>query len=564
MKKSFLLLLIGFWAFGSVSQIEAALGPSNVGIIAMESSSQSKELAEYYAVARGIPREQILLLPGKPGILVSRKNWETKMRPAIRAWLQESNRAMQIRCLVTVWDVPLKIHARPADSPEVETRKTHLIEARAESVRKIASLLGYLEAAAQGRKPISAPGLSPDEPVDQLASRFDGALKKYQQVVGSLPQAQQRQAFTILQSMVLATGGNQSILSLYAAKKTAEKKTSVSAQQALFAGKQQAYQETLQSLERMPDTPARDESILEVTQSATGLLGGIRWIDEELAQLEKNETLAAFDDELALVLWPDYALPRWLSNPWHYTNDARPARRTKTLMVSRLAAPKPQIVKRMIDESIAAERTGLDGIVYLDARGLKTKPSDHKGSYATYDESLRLLAKRIQEKTDMKVVLDNRPDLFAPGRCPEAAIYCGWYSVGKFVDSFTWRPGAIGYHIASYEANWLQMPGSWKDPNKIPWCPGLLEDGAAATLGAVTEPYLLSLPKPDPFFSLLLTGKVTLAEAFHRTKPFVSWRVILIGDPLYMPFKNNPKLRHGDLPPELSRSLPAAAGQSAP
>ena len=64
----------------------------------------------------------------------------------------------------------------------------------------------------------------------------------------------------------------------------------------------------------------------------------------------------------------------------------------------------------------------------------------------------------------------------------------------------------------------------------------------AATLGPVAEPYLLSFPLPDRFFPLLLSGQLPLLEVYFRTLPQVSWMQILIGDPLYTPFKKNPIL----------------------
>ena len=66
----------------------------------------------------------------------------------------------------------------------------------------------------------------------------------------------------------------------------------------------------------------------------------------------------------------------------------------------------------------------------------------------------------------------------------------------------------------------------------------MLVDGITATLGAVAEPYLHSFPKPKEFFEELYSGKC-LVEAYYRTKPFNSWRLILIGDPLYRPFKEH-------------------------
>jgi uncharacterized protein (TIGR03790 family) len=282
-------------------------------------------------------------------------------------------------------------------------------------------------------------------------------------------------------------------------------------------------------------------------QQTHGLLGAIRWIDEQQQLLEKNETYASFDSELSLVLWPSYPLFLWVPNTLHHSLDDVPGK-LPTLMVARLAAPAPALVAKLIDASLAAERSGLEGKVYLDARGLPYDPQrDQAGSYGRYDQSLRDLAQRLREHTTLEVHLDNQAKLFAPETCPEAALYCGWYSLGRYVDAFTWQPGAVGYHIASIEGAKLRTPGATN------WCPAMLADGIAATLGPVNEPYLAAFPLPDEFFSLLLTGRHTLVETYYRTKPFNSWQMILIGDPLYHPFKKRPRLAEEHLPETLKK-----------
>jgi len=99
------------------------------------------------------------------------------------------------------------------------------------------------------------------------------------------------------------------------------------------------------------------------------------------------------------------------------------------------------------------------------------------------------------------------------------------------VDAFDFVDGAVGFHIASYEAQKL------RDPSSSTWCAAMLRDGITATLGAVDEPYLHSFPQPKEFFAELFKGSC-LVEAYYRTKPFNSWQLVLIGDPLYRPFKN--------------------------
>ena len=64
----------------------------------------------------------------------------------------------------------------------------------------------------------------------------------------------------------------------------------------------------------------------------------------------------------------------------------------------------------------------------------------------------------------------------------------------------------------------------------------MIEKGIAATLGPVAEPYVHAFPPPELFFSLLTSGKYTLAETYILSLPLLSWEMVLIGDPLYNPF----------------------------
>ena len=201
-------------------------------------------------------------------------------------------------------------------------------------------------------------------------------------------------------------------------------------------------------------------------------------------------------------------------------------------MVARIDAPTLALAKGLIDTAIEVEKEGLEGKVYLDARGIGKldKPNVPVGSYADFDRALLVTAKGMQEQTRWKWCWTSQPELFQPGDCPEAALYCGWYSLGKYVDAFDWKPGAVAYHMASAEATTLH-----KEDSQV-WCKRMLEDGVCATIGPVYEPYLVAFPRPNEFFSLLLQGRLSLVECYYRTKPFNSWMMTLVGDPLYRPF----------------------------
>ena len=258
--------------------------------------------------------------------------------------------------------------------------------------------------------------------------------------------------------------------------------------------------------------------------------GRLAQLQLEIGRIGGTETDAALDSELSMVQFEVYDLYRWQPNM--LKNDVA-GLRYRTLMVSRLDGPDAAIARGLVDKALTAERNGLRGTAYIDSRGITSE-----NLYGHYDQSLRDLAALTESLTDIPVVQEQTQALFAPGSCPSAALYCGWYSLRKYIDAFDFVDGAVGYHIASFEAAKLH------DPNSTEWCSAMLRDGITATLGPVAEPYLHSFPEPSAFFAELYAGRC-LVEAYYRTAPFNSWQLLLIGDPLYTPFKNPPHKPQG-------------------
>lgn len=271
------------------------------------------------------------------------------------------------------------------------------------------------------------------------------------------------------------------------------------------------------------------------TEQVHRLRNQLKKIEKRISTLTKDDQRASFDSELALVLRDDYPLSGWVLNPFFLGFKDKELSKKNILLVSRLDGPTEHIVKRIIDDCIDTEKKGLVGSAYFDARW-KPPPEHRKKNakidYAFYDRSIYSAADRIKESGILPVVVNDKPELFKPGECPDAGLYCGWYSLAKYVDAFTWRKGAVGYHIASAECSTL------KQKNSQVWCKRMLEEGVAATLGPTSEPYVQAFPVPEIFFGLLLDGWLGLAECYALSNPFWSWQMVLIGDPLYKPFQN--------------------------
>lgn len=251
---------------------------------------------------------------------------------------------------------------------------------------------------------------------------------------------------------------------------------------------------------------------------------------------------ASVDSELAWLPLVQSSLP--LAGPlanWVYgaTNTALLNPTNGILLVARLDGPTPDIARGLVDKALAAERDGLWGRAYFDARGL-----DKANSYYLGDEWI-LGAAEICRELGFETVVDKKPGTF-PADFPlsQIAIYCGWYD-GDVSGPFTlpkveFMPGAFAYHLHSFSAATLRSA----DRN---WCGPLLAKGAACTMGCVNEPYLSGTPNVAVFLARWIASGFTFGEAAWAAQPVLSWQTTVVGDPLYRPFGQEPAQLHAEL-----------------
>lgn len=277
---------------------------------------------------------------------------------------------------------------------------------------------------------------------------------------------------------------------------------------------------------------------LEEARSAKGQTSGgetfttiKKDLKSRIETLLKHDQRASVDSELALVKREaSYPLSGWLENPFFlgFQGQELTISRDEVVLVCRLDGPDAATVRRLIDDSLEGEKNGLQGRACFDARWPRPTERVGLGGYQRYDLSLHRAAEVAARR--LPTTLDSREELFSGGDCPDAALYAGWYSLGRYIDAFSWNRGAIAYHIASSECTTL------RDRTSSAWCINLLDRGVAATIGPVHEPYVQAFPLPELFFGLLLQGHLSLGEAYLVSLPFLSWQMVLVGDPLYRPF----------------------------
>ena len=243
---------------------------------------------------------------------------------------------------------------------------------------------------------------------------------------------------------------------------------------------------------------------------------------------------AAVDSELTWL--PVFNLSVPLTGPlpnWVYaaTNHALMNPTNGVLLVARLDGPTPEIARGLVDKALAAERDGLWGRAYCDARGLAKSSSYYHG------DQLMLEAAQICEQLGYDTSLDTNAATF-PAAYPlsNIAIYCGWYdwnASGPFtLPDVEFMPGAFAYHLHSFSAADIRSrTNNWVGP--------LLAKGATCTMGCVSEPYL-SLTPDIVFFLRALAHGWTFGEAAWSAQPALSWQTTVVGDPLYCPFGRQP------------------------
>lgn len=243
---------------------------------------------------------------------------------------------------------------------------------------------------------------------------------------------------------------------------------------------------------------------------------------------------AAVDSELAWL--PLFHMPVQLTGPlpnWVYgaTNLTLMDPTNGILLVGRLDGPSPEIARGLVDKTMIAERDGLWGRAYCDARGLPTN------SVYFHGDELVFGAAQICEQLGYDTTLDTNAETF-PASFPlsQAAIYCGWYdwnASGPFtLPQVEFMPGAFAYHLHSFSAADIRSRTSnWVGP--------LLAKGATCTMGCVSEPYL-SLTPDVAFFLRAFAHGWTFGEAAWSAQPGLSWQTTVVGDPLYCPFGKAP------------------------
>lgn len=236
-----------------------------------------------------------------------------------------------------------------------------------------------------------------------------------------------------------------------------------------------------------------------------------------------QRNMASVDAELAALLYRDVPANRFINNPAFKQDYPWLGQAGTVIRVARLDGPSAQAAKTMVDSALQAESEGLMGRAYFDLRG----------PHAKGDEWIQGAANTLRKLGFDYDTEDTGERFSASDRFDAPALYFGWYAAhadGPFVnDGFRFPTGAVAVHIHSFSAHRLRSTDK-------EWCGPMIARGCAATLGNVYEPYLEYTHHLDLFAEALAKGW-NLGEAAYYALPKLSWQAIVVGDPLYTPFK---------------------------
>lgn len=234
---------------------------------------------------------------------------------------------------------------------------------------------------------------------------------------------------------------------------------------------------------------------------------------------------AAVDSELAMFGVDGLPLEGVLQNKFYQSGKSITRVDMPFLVLTaRIDAPSYATCARMIRDAVEVENTGLWGLAYVDIAN----------KFPMGDQWLETVA-NATAGAGIPTVVDRFNDTL-PKNYPmgAAAVYFGWYDwnvSGPFLNPrFQFRKGAVAVHLHSFSAEQLSNPAK-------NWCAPLLEKGAAVTLGNVYEPYLHLTHDFGILAQRLLAGDCWV-EACWKAMPVTSWQGVVLGDPLYQPFKH--------------------------
>lgn len=498
-------LLFSSWLFVSGQGVAwAQLTADQVVVVAAANNAESRDVAEAYCQFRNFPLDRIVEIEFPAGVTLSRSAWEDQLRGVVATQVMAVDPERKVTDVVLVYGTPLAVAAWE-DDRELKQWEAYYQKAMDDGVRRLNAALKALGQLG-GQEPATVQ--LPINLVD-LRAIFQQQIELAQKGTAGKPADEQPAANAQLQNQVQAVAGLFPFVnSLQQQIQAGSGETIVGLQQQLqyLRGRSEVLTQTIQYLEKMPASFEREATMIALLEQGGGLLDVLTWLQRQMDLVQMNDSMASLDSEMALLFWSDYrrigAVPNFL-NPAFEGSPLRNAYRT--LKISRIDGPTAAVAKQLIERTRVAEGVAeLQGNVYLDLRGIQSGDP----MLVQTENWLRAIGEQLKTVSGLKVEIESSAKLFQTGQCPDALIYLGWYSLGKYIDSCTFKPGAIAYHLVPGDA--LRL----RDAEQQGWCRNLLEAGATRVIGSVGEavPVLLTIDasvKQSPMAINIVTAELS-------------------------------------------------------
>lgn len=445
-----------------------------------QGNADSQAVWQHLKAELKLDDNQLLEVDFPEGEELSRSAWEDTIRPQLAEEIAKRNAAQPVTRIVTLYGTPLSVGAWE-DDRETGPWGQYYRSALEQRVQQYHQALNALADAVD----IPFGSVDVDESIEEFRSAFDSFATQAQQALSKVPEASQAAARTQLQTTVQNVAGVGPFLGSLR-RDAMNGNTRAQQQLNLLTTRSETFNNAALLLERIPATFGREAYAANLLQENGGLLAVIGWLKQQIKMVEDNESAASLDSELAVVLWDDYRRLGTVPNLRHPLlmasglNSVYP-----TLEVRRIDGTSVDNAKELVDRyvaALAAVKGGKkldEGKVYVDLRDLPENATDSK--QARLEQWLQNVAQQMEKSPGVEVTVEDSSRLFEESACPDAMLYVGWYQLGKAVDSFTFAPGGVAYHLVPRDALGIH------DAQDTGWCRYFLENGATNVIGSVTE-----------------------------------------------------------------------------
>ena len=369
----------------SAPSTSLALSAPDLVIVFNRNLPESREVAAYYAKKRRVPADNLVGVDVPTSEDMSRQDYDGKLVPPVKAMVDKLKAGGITPAVLLVYGIPLRVGSVPLSVPEMElkslaTAKVKEYQAQAvQLVHQLDRLTGALT---------SPPRLT--YPTPKFLEKSQESLVRGQEFLSKEPATPATEATRAeITSLLIKLGGTSpEARALMAGMARGRSPRQALQQQELLGWNAVASGDLQEAMFRgiLPKTALKTAAAIRFTN---GLLGELKFWYEAQRLYDQPQTMAAVDSEVTLIMAGRYQKAGWLPNPFNLRFERLPVIsrvRARTLMVGRLDGPTPATARRLVDDALEVEKTGLRGVFYLDARGLTGQAAT--GNYAWFDQHL--------------------------------------------------------------------------------------------------------------------------------------------------------------------------------